>query len=232
MAVIVALGRRPAEDLDLPIVQSKAAIDGRDLRLERPLIREKQPGRAALDDRRRDCRAVDVGERLGGEDDARILLAECLQPFPKLFGEAAVVEGEPAFVDDEQGWTPVEPIADAVEEVGENRGRGAGADKALGLEGLDVGLAEAFRLGVEQPSPGSADGVRLQGLFQRVGLQENREARDGPLGKRSGGERSQRRPQMLLEFGSDGHRFAGEQCRDPLGRPGPFSGVIEAGERL
>ncbi len=32
LAVIVALGCRAAEDLDLPIVQSKAAIDGRDLR--------------------------------------------------------------------------------------------------------------------------------------------------------------------------------------------------------
>jgi hypothetical protein len=48
-----------------------------------------------------------------------------------------------------------------MEKVGENGRRGAGADKALGLEGLDVGFAEAFRLGVEQPSPGAAEGVGL-----------------------------------------------------------------------
>ena len=29
-----------------------------------------------------------------------------------------------------------------------------------------------------------------------------------------------------------GHRFAGEQRRDPLGRPGPLAGVIDARERL
>ena len=145
----------------MPCVEPEAFIDAANLRFGRALIGQEDTGRAAFDDGWGDARCFDVGEALRREDDARILLAECLQPFPKLFGEAAVVEGEPTLVDDEQGWTPVEPIADAVEEVGENRGRGAGADKALGLEGLDVGLAEAFRLGVEQPSPGSSDGVRL-----------------------------------------------------------------------
>ena len=56
LAVIVALRRRAAEDLDLPVVQAEAAIDRGDLRLERPLIRQEEPGRAALDDRRRDWR--------------------------------------------------------------------------------------------------------------------------------------------------------------------------------
>ncbi len=39
LAVIVALRRRAAEDLDLAIVQPEAAIDGCDLRFERALIR-------------------------------------------------------------------------------------------------------------------------------------------------------------------------------------------------
>ena len=64
-------------------------------------------------------------------------------------------------------------VADGLGVTIPEAGRSAGADKALGLEGLDIGLAEAFRLGVEQPSPGSTDRVRLQGLFQRVRLQEN-----------------------------------------------------------
>jgi hypothetical protein len=41
LAVIVALRRRPAEDLDLPVVEAEAAIDGRDLRLERALVRQE-----------------------------------------------------------------------------------------------------------------------------------------------------------------------------------------------
>ena len=41
LAVIVALRRRAAEDLDLAIVQPEAAIDGCDLRFERALIRQE-----------------------------------------------------------------------------------------------------------------------------------------------------------------------------------------------
>ena len=41
LAVIVALRRRAAEDLDLAIVQPEAAIDGCDLRFERALVRQE-----------------------------------------------------------------------------------------------------------------------------------------------------------------------------------------------
>jgi hypothetical protein len=61
---------------------------------------------AALDDGGRDGRAVDVGERLRGEDDAGVLLAQRLQPFAELAGEALVVEREPALVDDERVGDP------------------------------------------------------------------------------------------------------------------------------
>ena len=89
----------------------------------------------------------------------------------------SIVEGEPAFVDDEQGRAAVEPVLDAVEEIGEHGGRGAGADQPFGLEGLDVGLAEPLGLGVEQPAAGAADAIGLQRLLQRVGLQQHRRGR-------------------------------------------------------
>ena len=41
LAVIVALRCRAAQDLDLPVVEAKAAIDRRDLRLDRPLVRQE-----------------------------------------------------------------------------------------------------------------------------------------------------------------------------------------------
>ena len=84
LAVIVALGRRPRDDLDLAVVEAEAAIDRGDLRLDRALVRQEDPRRAALDDRRRDRAVVDVGERLGGEDDGGVLLAQRLQPFAQL----------------------------------------------------------------------------------------------------------------------------------------------------
>ena len=142
LAVIVALRRGAAEDLDLPVVEAEAAIDRRDLRFERALVGQEEPRRAALDDRRRDRAAVDVGERLGGEDDAGVLLAQRLQPFAQLAGKAAIIERKPAFVDDEQGGPAVEAVLDAVEEIGEDRRRGARADQPFGLEGLDLGFAE------------------------------------------------------------------------------------------
>src|SRR5580698_6662679 len=61
LAVIVAFRRRETEDLDLAIVQTKAPVYGRDLRFQRALIGQEDTRRAALDDRRRDGRTVDVG---------------------------------------------------------------------------------------------------------------------------------------------------------------------------
>ena len=55
LAVIVALRGGAGEDFDLPIVQAEAAVDRGDLRLDRALVRQEQPGRAALDDGRRDA---------------------------------------------------------------------------------------------------------------------------------------------------------------------------------
>src|SRR5208283_2553953 len=108
------------------------------------------------------------------EDDARVLLPEGLQPLAELAGEAFVVEGEPAFIDDQQGWPSVEPAFDAVEEIGEHGGRSARADQALGLEGVYARFAEALGLGVEQPAIGTAETIGLQGALQRLRLQQYR----------------------------------------------------------
>ena len=175
LAVIVALRRRAREDLDLAVVQAEAAVDGGDLRLDRALVRQEQPRRATLDDGGRDRAAIDIRERLGGEDDARVLLAQRLQPFAQLAGKTFVVEGEPAFIDDQQRWPPVEPALDAVEEIGQHGRRRAGADQALGLERLDAGFAQTFGLGVEQTAVGTAEAIGLQGALQGLRLQQYRE---------------------------------------------------------
>ena len=124
LAVIVALGRGAGDDLDLAIVEAEAPVDRGDLRLDRPLVGQEDAGRAALDDGGRDGAAIDVGERLGGEDDGGVLLAQRLQPLAQLRGEAAIVEREPALVDDEQRRPAIEAPFDAMEEIGEH---GAGA---------------------------------------------------------------------------------------------------------
>ena len=146
LAVVIALGRGPADDLDLPVVQSEAPIDGGDLRLDRPLIGQKDSRRAAFDEGRGDRAGLDIGERLRGEDDGGVLLAQRLQPFAELPRETRVVEREPAFVDDEERRPSIEPAFDAMEEIGENGRRRAPADEAFGLEHLHVGLRPTARL--------------------------------------------------------------------------------------
>ena len=75
LAVVVALGRGAGDDLDLPVVQAEPPIDRGDLRLDRSFIRKEDACRAALDNRWLDGAAIDVGERLGGEDDGGVFLA-------------------------------------------------------------------------------------------------------------------------------------------------------------
>ena len=65
LAVIVALGSGPGDDLDLPVVEPEAAIDRQYLRLDRALVGQEYPGRAALDDGGRDRAGLDIGEALG-----------------------------------------------------------------------------------------------------------------------------------------------------------------------
>ena len=141
LAVIVALGRRPRDDLDLSVVEAEAAIDREDLRFDRPLIGKKDPRRAALDDRRRDRARFDIGKRLRGEDDGGVFLAQRFEPFAQLRGKSRIVEREPAFVDDEQSGRAVERRFDPVKEIGENGRRGGGADQPFRLEALDFGVA-------------------------------------------------------------------------------------------
>src|SRR5208283_65742 len=142
------------------------------------------------------------------EDDARVLLPEGLQPLAELAGETLVVEGEPAFIDDQQGWPSVEPAFDAMKEIGEHGGRGARADEALGFESLDARFAEALGLGVEKAAERAAEAIGLQGALQRLRLQQHRKPCQRALGYGSAGERRQRRPEMILGLRGHADLFA------------------------
>ena len=114
--------------------------------------------------------------------DGRILLAQRLQPFAQLAGKALIVEREPAFVDDQQRRPAVEPAFDAMKEIGQHGRRGAGADQALGLEGLDVGFSQPLGFGIEQATIGTAEAIGLQRALQRLRLQQHRQAGQRALG--------------------------------------------------
>src|SRR3546814_14599465 len=90
-------------------------------------------------------------------------------------GEGGAVEDKPALVEDDQGRRAIEPLPDAVKEIGEHGGGRGGADEPLGLERLHTRVAEAFDLRVEEASPGSADQLWRQRLFELLRLQPDRE---------------------------------------------------------
>lgn len=95
------------------------------------------------------------------------------RPFAKLTREALVIEGEPAFVNDQQRRSAVETILYAMEEIGEHGGRGARADQSFGFERLDRCLAKIFGFGVEQAPVRAADAVGPERLLEIVGLQQD-----------------------------------------------------------
>ncbi len=119
-----------------------------------------------------------------------------------------------------------------MEEVGEHRGGGGGADQPLGLEGLHLGRAQPLRLGVQQPSPGASEGIGLQRALERLGLQQHGEAGQGALMDRRRGEAGQRGPEMVLHRRVDCDALAGEEAGDPLRRPGAFLRRLDARQRL
>ena len=117
LAIVVALWRCPAQKFDLAIVESEAAVDGGDLRFDRPFVRQQQARRAAFDDRRCYRGAINVRKRLCGEDDGRVLLPKRLQPFPELPRKILVIEGKPTFIDNKECRPAVEtaPETDVAE---------------------------------------------------------------------------------------------------------------------
>ena len=159
LTVIVALRGRARENLDLAIVEPEPPIDRSDLRLDGALVGQEQTRGAAFDDGGGDGAGLDIGQRLGCEHDASVLLAQRLEPFPQLRAKRRIVEREPALVDDQQCRPAIQASFDAMEQIGEHGGSRGGANQPLGLESRNVGLAETFGFSVQQPAPRAADTI-------------------------------------------------------------------------
>ena len=232
LAIVIPLRDRLRQDVDLPGVQAEAVVDRGDLRLQRALVRQEDPCRAGFDDGRGDRAAIDIGERLGREDDARVLLAQRLQPFLQLRAKGRIVQRQPPLVDEDQCRRPGQAALDPVEEVGQyGRCRGS-ADQPLGLEGLDVRIPKRLGLGVEQPAPGSVERVGLQCLLQVRRLQDDGEPGQASLLDRGRGEAGERRPDMVAGGRADLDPLAAEQPGDPGSGPDPLGIFVDPRQRL
>ena len=204
LGVVVAFRRRRAEDLDLARIEPEALVDALGLRLQRPVVGQEDARRAALDQGRRDGRALDVGERLGGEHHGHVLLAQGLQPLADAGREQRVVEERPGLVEDQERRPAVEARLQPVEQVGKHR-----RDERLvrhqlfHLDVQHVGLGELLGGSIEETAIGTFQRVGGESRHQRVRLDEDGEAREGALLPGGGRQALQRRPDRVLHVGRD-----------------------------
>ena len=89
-----------------------------------------------------------------------------------------------------------------------------------------------FAFGIEQTIIGTTEAIGLQGSLQNVRLKQDGEAGKGALLNRGGGQRTQRRPDVLLGFWSHLDPLAAQNRTDPFGRPAAFGNVVDCGKRL
>ena len=119
-----------------------------------------------------------------------------------------------------------------MEQVGQDGCGRASTDQALGLESLNRRLPKPFSFGVEQTAPRPADAVGGERLLELLGLQQDGKTRERAFADRRRGQRSERRPDMLLGLRIDRDAFGSEDRGQPFGRPCPFGGIVDMGERL
>ena len=189
------LATRPPLLEDFQFVKFRLEGEVAHLRLDRPIIGQKDALRAAFDDGRSDAAPSDVGKRLGGENHGSVLLAQCFQPLPQLAGKIGIVKREPALINDDKGRPPIKAVLNAVKQIGKHRRRDRRAHQAVGLEGLYGGFAKGLVLRIKDPTVWSPETVRLKSTLECVCLKKNRETRQCPFLNWRRSERGQCRPQ-------------------------------------
>ncbi len=181
--VVLALRGGKGQNLDLPGVETDGLIQRFDVLGLGLGVGQKDLGRAGLEDHVGNARARQVGQRLGGEHDCRVGLAQDFEPFPDLGLEGGMAEHDPGFIKDQQRGLAFEALLDAVEQIGQHRPHELVAlvHQVLHLEDLEHVLPQAVGLGVEQMAGHAAQGVGLQGFAQALILQQHKEVGQGAL---------------------------------------------------
>jgi hypothetical protein len=129
-----------------------------------------------------------------------------------------------------RGRRSVEPVLDAVEEIGEHGGRGVGADQPS--------VSNAWTVAVPRCSARRRAAAhrarrrnRAQRLLQVVGLEQD--ARPVMVRSSTGAEASEVSAVQRCSFTSGVMATPSRADRaDPVGGPGALGGVVDAGERL
>ena len=169
---------------------------------------------------------------MSGENDARILFAQGLEPFAQLRGEGRTVEHQPAFIDDDERRRAVEAAFDTVKQIGQHGRRSRRSGQPFGLERLETRFAQPFALGIEEPSERPADAVGGKRLLQCLRLQKDSKPGERALSDRRARQRAQRRPQMILGFWIDCDALRNEDRLKPFRGPVALCRLIDPRQRL
>ncbi len=233
LVVVVLLGLRGGDDLDLPAVEAEALIDRANLRLGRLRVGQENPNGAAFDDGRRDAGVLNVRQALRGEDDTDIALAQRLQPLADTRCKYRVIQEQPGFIKDQQRGRTIESFIEAGEQVAQHRPHGGGAGhQFLHLEALNVRAAQPVAVGIQQLAVRATQHIGRECLAQRVRLQQHRKPRHRALLHGRTGKASERRPDGRLLIRADGHAFVQQAAFHPFGGPGAVAALVDACQRL
>jgi hypothetical protein len=211
-------------------VQTETLVDHADLRLGRLRVRQEDPARAAFDDGRRDGGIANVGERLRREDHRDIFLAQCLEPLPDARGEHGIIEKEPRLIEDQAASVRRRSVRQSVRtDSAARRGPPPCCASAPPSRSPARSAAEPIVIGIEELAVRAAEHVGLQGLAERIRLQQHREPGHRALLDRSAGETCERRPDGFLLRRPDGDAFVDQAAFDPFGGPGPIASLDRCG---
>ena len=159
--VVIALGRGLGDDVDLPIGEAELPVELAGLRTPGLGVGQIELGRTRLQNDVAIGRIGDFAEALGRQYDRRVLLAQGPQPFLELGAEGVIGQHHPGFVDDDEGGPPVEPLLDAVKQIGQHRDGDLRphAHQGFELEGDEVAIEQHIVIGVEKAPerPGQRD---------------------------------------------------------------------------
>ena len=169
--------------LDLPVGEPEFPVELAGLRIRRFGVGQVELGRTGFEDDVPIRRVGDLAKALRRQHDSRVLLAQGAQPFLELRAEGGIGQHHPRLVDDDEGGPAVEPLLDAVKEIGEDRDGDlrSHADQGFELEGDQVTFKQHIVIGVEKAAERARERVRSQPVAHGGILHLGNEVGNGAL---------------------------------------------------
>src|SRR5665213_4269099 len=233
LEIILPFGNGAGNEFDLAVVQAELFIGFASLRLDCPVVRQEDTLRATFDDGRSNRGIGDVRERLRGENEGDVLLAQHFQPFADARGKKRIIQIDPGFIQNEERWPSGEACLQPMKEIGQNRQNDTRlVHQAFGFEALNICQSKPIFGRVQQLSERAFQRVGQKRRFERIRLEQYRQSRQRAFGGWRGGQARQSQPKGLFDLRGNAYLLVIEQRGDPLRRPTAFAGIVDTAQGL